>query len=126
MAGFALPHAPPVVDSVSVVVEPAQTLNGPPPIAAGVLFVTVSVLEVEHPLGAVYTIFEVPVVVVAPTMPSVNPTVATAALLLVHVPPPGAPVSVVFVEIHNEDAPEMVGVAFTVTTAVGAVPQPLE
>lgn len=53
------------------------------------------------------------------TMPDVTPTVATAVLLLAHVPPVTASLSVVVVPWQRLPAPAMaVGVRFTVIVAV--------
>ena len=57
------------------------------------------------------------------TMPVDAPTVALAALLLVHVPPPGVDVSVVDVPIQAVSVPPIApGAAATVTTRVDAQP----
>lgn len=55
------------------------------------------------------------------TMP-VEPTVAMPVLPLVHVPPPGVPVSAVVEAAHTVSVPVMVGVVFTVTVVVAAQP----
>ena len=58
------------------------------------------------------------------TMPVAAPTVALAALLLVHVPPPGEDVSEVDVPIHALSVPPIApAAAATVTTRVAAQPR---
>jgi hypothetical protein len=64
----------------------------------------------------------VPALVPEFTMPELEPIVAMAVLLLTHVPPVGAPVSVVADTVHIVLAPLIVGFTFTVTIVV-ALPQ---
>ncbi len=52
------------------------------------------------------------------TIPLDDPIVATAALLLVHVPPPGVPISVLVQIAHINAVPVIDGAAVTVNTVV--------
>ena len=125
MAGLLLAHVPPVVGE-SVVVEPVQILVAPVILAVG------SALTVTGDVGAETQ----PVVVLVKekvTLPAETPvttpalvTVATAGLLLDHVPP------VVGVRVVVEPTqillpPEILttGIALTVTGAVAADTQPV-
>lgn len=56
------------------------------------------------------------------TNPVDEPMVATAVLLLLHVPPPVASVSVVVLPAHNELRPDMADSGFTVSTTVAKHP----
>src|SRR3569833_1521277 len=59
------------------------------------------------------------------TIPLEDPTVAIVTLLLVHVPPPGMPVSVTVLPAHivvPAAYPRIRGVGFTVTTVVAKQP----
>jgi hypothetical protein len=51
-----------------------------------------------------------------------DPIEATAVLLLLHVPPPTALVSVVLSPAHSDDKPAMAARGFTVTTVMAAQP----
>ena len=63
-------------------------------------------------------IIEVPIAT-PETTPEADPTVATPVLLLLHVPPVTASVSVVVEPVQSVTVPRMaVGVGFTVTTKV--------
>lgn len=77
-------HVPNGVPSVSTAVAPKHTPTGPPIAAGSGLTVTTAVAI--HVVGSVYVILTVfadtPV-----TAPAKNGTVATAGLLLLHVPP---------------------------------------
>lgn len=84
--GLLLDHVPLIPVLLSVVELPTQMAKVP--VMAGGLAITVTVVDVAHPVGRVYVIAEVPGVI-AETTPVVEPTVATAVLLLIHVPPPG-------------------------------------
>ena len=108
---------PPASDNV--IVSPGQTVAAPD-IADGNAF-TVIISLVEHPVGNVYIIVEVPVDPLV-TNPVVDPIVATVVLLLVHVPPP-ASVRVAVEPIHIPGLPDMAdGSGFTVTTSVAIHP----
>jgi hypothetical protein len=56
------------------------------------------------------------------TNPLDEPIVATAVVPLTHVPPEGMPVKVPDVPIHIDSDPVIMGVGFTVTTAVVVQP----
>jgi hypothetical protein len=89
------------------------------------LIVTTAVLE--HPVGGVYVIVDVPGD--APyTIPEViGPTVAMSVLLLDHVPAPAASVNEVVAPTQALSVPLMAaGNACTVTTAVAAQVPPSE
>lgn len=99
----------------------------PPVITAGEAFTVATVLTVQ-PLGKVYTIVVVP----APSAlkaPVVEPIVATAVVLLVHVPPVVALVKVVVTPSHTciGEPPLMAaGRLFTDTIRVVVQPVPNE
>ena len=60
-----------------------------------------------------------------PTVPDTEPTVATAVLLLVHIPPPVVSLSVLVAVVHRLGAPKMAdGVARTVMGMVVLHPAP--
>lgn len=112
--GALLVHVPPP-EFVSVVVLPTHT-RSVPPMADGA-DITVIVRVAAQPVGSVYVISAVPVAT-AVTRPVVDPIVATAVLLLVHVPPGIELVSVVVLPAHNELSPDIGASALTVTTCV--------
>lgn len=58
------------------------------------------------------------------TTPVAELTVALAVLLLLHVPPAVASVSVVLIPVHNVEAPEMAAAAVRSVTTLVTVPQP--
>ena len=76
-------HVPPGVASVSVRVEPTQTLKVPP-IAAGSAL-TVTTVEALQPASAYVIVADTGPIAV--TSPDDEPTVATPELLVVHTPP---------------------------------------
>ncbi len=128
-ATLALLHVPPVVVLVSVVPVPIHVVSVPP-IAAGSAFTVTTVVAVPaqpNPLVTVYVITVVPAD--TPVTTPVAPTVATPALLLLHVPPVVALARVVVPFEHIVVPPVIaatVGSGFTVITLVAvAVPQPL-
>jgi hypothetical protein len=98
-----LVHVPPVFTSVSAVVAPVQTVNGPV-IAAGVKF-TVIGTKLEQPASVVYTIVSTPAVAPPVTTPLDDPTVASVVLLLLHEPPVVASVRVIADPVHTLFAP---------------------
>ena len=57
-------------------------------------------------------------------VPEELPMVAMPPLTLIHVPPVGVPVNVVFEPTQVDPEPEIEGAGNTVTTTVGATPQP--
>lgn len=126
-------HVPPVVPLVvKLYVNPAQTVDAPPmvpPVGSGL---TVSAFNAD--LGAPQPVLTVYVILVAPaptgvTTPEVEFTVATAVLLLLHVPPL-APLLVKVVAgdpTHTGEVPLTVPAltrGFTVTDLVAVVVQP--
>lgn len=110
-----LVHVPPVTASLKMIVKPWQTLAAPV-IAEGVGR-TVTVVIVMHPF--VYVITAVPGAM-PETMPVVAPIVAVPVLLLLHVPPVVALLSVVMaVPMHTTVLPVIAaGLAPTVTTVL--------
>lgn len=110
-------HVPPGVGSVTVSVEPTQTVPVPTLIGAGSAL-TVNTDDVKQPPGSVYVIVVVPSAKVV-TTPVEALMVATVVLLLVHVPPPDVCVSVAVLPRHALSVPSIAGGAlFTVTTVV--------
>jgi hypothetical protein len=72
-------------------------------------------------------IVEVPVAMPV-TIPVVNPTVATAGILLLQCPPPGVEVSVIVAPTHKADGPPIApgaGLAVTVTLPLIGPLQPV-
>ena len=84
LAGRLLLQVPPVVASVRVVFEPAQT-TGVPPINAGNGFTVIGNV-VEQPAPIEYVMVTVPVRTPV-TSPVEEPIVAVAGVLLVQIPP---------------------------------------
>jgi hypothetical protein len=84
-----LTHVPPPVASVTVIVLPTQTVVLPAMVSGSAF--TVSVLVMIQPVGKVYVIMAVPGV---PPVAIEPPMETTPILLLLHVPPPVASVSV--------------------------------
>jgi hypothetical protein len=125
-----LVHVPPLTVFVSVIVNPVHTIEGPlivPADSAGFTVTTV-VADAEHPkpLVTLYDIVDVPIAT-PDTIPDVVPTVATAGVLLLHVPPVVALDSVVVEPAQTFNVPVIaatVGLAFTDTTAVTVAVQP--
>ena len=87
IAGLVLTHVPPGVASVRVLVAPTQILVVPVIAPAATLIVTVVVAaDVPQALATEYVIVAIPFAT-GLTTPFVAPTVATAVLLLLQVPP---------------------------------------
>ena len=109
---------------VSVIVLPAHTVVGPPIAPAAVLTVTTAV--VIQPPDDVYVIVAVPGAGVEDTpitTPVVDPTDAIAALLLLHVPPGVAELSVVVLPWHIVSTPVIfAGIGNTVKVIVAIQP----
>ncbi len=115
-------HVPPDVPSVRFIVLPWQTTEGPPMAVAAAF--TVTDVVTKHPPLTVYV-----TVVVPEVMPNIVPVltledaVATAVLLLVHVPNETRSLSVVLEPAQSEVVPEIEeGAAFTVTIAAAVQP----
>jgi hypothetical protein len=88
-----------------------------PVVVEGAAF-TVRFLLALHPVGSVYEIVVMPMATPLIT-PVEEPTVATAVLLLLHVPPDDAEVSVVVLPTHVTAVPVIdAGKGSTVTTVV--------
>ena len=122
VAAPTLLHVPPMVASLSTLTEPEQTFMVPVIFATAGTTVTTS--DAAQVVGKVYSTVDVPLPTLV-TRPSV-PIVATAPLLLVHVPPVGE-------SLHVEDEPKQIfgaplmpaGAGFTVTIMVFIQPEPL-
>jgi hypothetical protein len=100
-------HVPPVVIVANVVVLPRHTVDAPV-IVAGNWF-TVTSLVISQPELILYVIVAIPSE--TPVHIPVDDTiVATAALLLVHVPPVGVAVNVPVLPTHTAVAPLMLSV----------------
>lgn len=105
-------HVPLPEASVKLIVLPVQTTAGPE-MAAGV-GLTVNVIDVKQPPGAIYVILAVPADIPV-TMPEGEPTVAIAVALLTHVPVPDELANVVLNPSQTDDDPVIdPGAAFTV------------
>jgi len=121
IAVLPLLQTPPVTDSIKEMAAPAHTDEAPvmvPETGGGLTVIIRLVLAVPHPLVTVYVIAAVPRATPV-TIPD-TPTVATAALLLLHTPPPTESLKGILTPGHTVVAPVMVpadGAAFTVTTA---------
>lgn len=115
MAVLLLLHGQPGVASFSVVVAPWH-INVVPVIATG-SGVTVTTAYALQPAGVVYVIVDVPVATPV-TTPEARPTVATDTVLLLHVPPAVASVSVVVFPMHIDNVPSIGEVGFTVMVTV--------
>jgi hypothetical protein len=121
MPGALLLQVPPVTASVRIVVEAWHTVKLPV-IAAGNGF-TVKIAVVVQPVGKVYVILVVPASIPDTTPPA--SIVATVVILLAHVPPAVASVSVVVRPWQTLSVPVMIeGSEFTVTIAVEMQPVP--
>jgi hypothetical protein len=113
---------PPVIPSDSVIPSPGQT-DDEPVIEDGD-WLTNMAFVVEQPIESVY------VIVLVPTSKPVTAPVpalilATPALLLLHVPPPGS-VNVVVSPVQRADAPDIAcGSAFTVINKLTLQPLPV-
>lgn len=111
--GVLLLHVPPLTDALSAREVPMHTAE--PPDNAGV-GCTVTVVVVTQP-ETEYEMTDVPAMMPA-TMPVADPMVATEPVLLVHVPPEVALLSVVVEPLHKVAVPLIAaGDAFTVTGA---------
>jgi hypothetical protein len=119
--GVLLVHMPPPA-SVSVTVVPTQRVLGPD--MADGADITFIVDVVTQPAGVVYVITLLPGPI-AVTRPDPDPMVATAVLLLVHVPPLVALVSVVVDPEHSEVSPPIANSGLTVTVCVTRHPVPV-
>jgi hypothetical protein len=109
-------HVPPLVELVSVLVDPTHTF-GVPAIAAGV-GLTVNGVVTKQPVGKVNVMFNVPAATPV-TIPVPEPTVANEALLLLHVLLPEPFVKVVVNPTHTFGVPLLAeGVGFTVDETV--------
>ena len=110
----------PVALSVSAIVCPMHTTEGPL-IAGGSAF-TVTILLTAHPAGVLYDTVSVPVLIPA-SIPAVLIVPVVTGMQL-HVPP--ASVRVVVLPAHRLPAPVIAaGIVFTVTTAVATQPGPV-
>lgn len=110
--GFPLVHVPPVVELNSVIVDPAQTEDGPV-IGAGIA-PTVTIRVAEQPPDAYDTVVvpgETPV-----TTPLALPTVATIVVLLLQTPPEGEPDKVVVPPIQTRGIPVIVALPVVTVT----------
>lgn len=99
-------QVPPLVALVSEILAPAHTAVGPV-IAAGAGLTVIAVV-VKQPVPNVYVIVAVPANIPL-TMPVPDPTLATAVLLLAHVPPPTELLNVLVVPSHTFITPVMAG-----------------
>ena len=115
---FPLLHVPPAVASVSAMVEPIHTLDGPE-IAAMDDGLTVMIFEAVAAPQVPDTVYEM-VTVPALTPVTDPPETIALPLLASHAPPATASVNVIFDPTVTEDGPVIVpaDVAFTVTTIV--------
>ncbi len=112
-----LVHVPLVGVVDKVVVEPLQRLVGPDIIAGDAL--TVTVCEIVQPLAVMVYDMSADPGPVPVTTPVVLTTVATAVLLLLHVPPVVVFVSVVVAPSHTENEPPIAaGSGFTTKEVV--------
>ena len=117
---------PPVVASVKIVFEPAQTIGVPamvPALGVGLTVTTCVAAAVPQLLVTVYDIVVVPVAMPL-TTPEV-PTVPVDGLTLLHAPPVAASVKAVLAPVQTVGVPEIVpafGRPFTVTTCVAVQP----
>ncbi len=95
-------HKPPVGLEASVIIAPVQTV--PAPVIAVGAVLTFTVVVTEQVVGKVYVITVLPIVNPF-TTPVDEPIVATAILLLLHVPPLGPVANVVELPAHTVVAP---------------------
>ena len=115
IAGHAIDHVPPVDGFVNVMVEPAQTVDGP---TIGAAAVTTVITKVAAHPPTVYLIVTVPGLTPV-TIPVVGPTVAIVTAVLLQIPPGVGLVSGVVAPTHTEPAPEIAaGKGFTVMLLV--------
>jgi len=117
-----LVHVPPDGVPVSDMVVPAHIELPVPLMVAPVLTVTVRVAG--QPEGVAYVMVAVPALT-PDTTPALL-TVATAVLLLLHVPPDGPPLSVVVEPMHKVAVPESDTVVVVTVTVWVAVQPPDE
>lgn len=104
---------------VSEVVLPSHTVSGP--VITGDEL-TVTMADAVQPLARVYTTDVVPPPI-PPTTPLLTPTVPTAEVVLLQVPPAGVLASVVVAPVHVARVPVIaVGAASTVVTRVAVQP----
>lgn len=107
-----LVHVPPLLVSVSEIMEPVHTEPGPV-IGAGDTF-TVTAAVVKHPVGSEYDMTAVPGEIPV-TMPVLKPIISIVGLLLLHIPPAVISLSVVDAPGHIVVLPVIVaGTGFTV------------
>ena len=98
-----LVHVPPVTELCNVVVPPTHVVVMP---VIGATGLTVMVSVAEQPAPEVYFMTDVPASI-PETTPVVVPIVATVVLLLLHVPPVMASLSVTVLPWHTEEGPVM-------------------
>ena len=109
-------QCPPVVTSLNAAVRPAQSTSGPV-IFAGTGFTVTSVVF-RHPVASEYVITAVPLPTPA-TIPEIEPILATAVLVLVHIPPPIASLRSISPPTQTLKVPVMVdGIGFTMKRVV--------
>jgi hypothetical protein len=121
MAGLLLVQVPPVTVLLSVVVLCSHT-TGVPVMGPGTGF-TVTVCSAAHPPAAEYDMVAVPMA--RPLTVPVGVTGATDGLLLLHVPPGVASLSVVIPPTHTAGSPVMgFGAAITLMIVVTLQPVP--
>jgi hypothetical protein len=117
-------HVPKLVASVHVVVAPVQIL--PVPVIEAGAVATVTVITAAQAVPVAYDITDVPPETLV-TKPVEEPTVATAVLLLLHVPPLIELLNVVVPPLHMRAVPVIAaGDALTESVWVACVPQPVE
>jgi hypothetical protein len=122
MPGQATLQVPPAGEPMAVVVDPAHTCKVPVMAVGSGLMSTTT--ERWQPVGSVYIMLAVPDVR-PDTMPVPAPTVATAVLLLLQVPPVLVVLSVVVCPTQALVLPVITaGSGFTVATAVRWQPVP--
>ena len=115
-----LVHVPPGVISLSVMESPTHK-GTEPVIGAGNGF-TVTSWVIWQPVASVYVMVALPVSF-PKTIPEEEPMAAMVGLLLTHVPPGSASVSVLLVPIHTLKLPSIGdGNGFTVTVVVTKQP----
>jgi hypothetical protein len=113
-------HKPPVTASLHVVAAPMHTL--PLPVIADGSALTVIVFVTMQPAPIAYVIIAVPALTPL-TIPLLDPTVAVAVLLQVHIPPVGKQLCVVAEPTHTLLLPVMAeGTGFTVMPFVAMQP----
>ena len=123
LAGLLLLQVPPAVMSVNVIVCPVQATEEPVTGAANG-GVTAILLVTVQPLSNVYDIVAEPEATPL-TSPVAEPTVATAILLLVQVPPAVTSLNVVVALRHTDAAPVIAaGPEITETAVVVKQPAP--